>query len=176
MNWSARRLCHVLDKKSWKKRNFGWTIIKVRYSASNNKTVMNNFLSFLVMDVVLFSFRITETYLAFCNCKNIIKLAKMQKACTQSNFASVSRPHAVTPPWIRKNNGLYKTVLWSCSLIEMKHKVKRHIFYKPDISMPTKAISKVDSTLLLWSMIIDRCLVNNLPVNIHFFFIFLLRF
>jgi len=31
----------------------------------------------------------------------------------------------------------------------MKHKVNRHIFYKPDISMPTKAVSKVDSTLLL---------------------------
>ena len=56
MNWSARRLYRVLDKKSWKKRNFVWTIIKVRYSASNNKTMINELLSFLVMDVVLFSF------------------------------------------------------------------------------------------------------------------------
>ena len=56
MNWCARRWCCVLDKKSCKKRNFGWTIIKARYSASNNKTVMQKLLSFLVEDLVLFSF------------------------------------------------------------------------------------------------------------------------
>ena len=86
------------------------------------------------MRIKLYS--VTETYLAFCDCKNIIKHVIMQKACTQSNFASVSRPHAVTPPWISLNNGLYKTELWPCSLIEMKHDVNKHIFYKPDISMP----------------------------------------
>ena len=49
MNWSARRLRCVLDKKSWKKWNFRWIIIKVRCSACNNKlkTVMHKLLTFL---------------------------------------------------------------------------------------------------------------------------------